>query len=143
MSIAVRPRAVSALAASLIATAGPALAADYSCNNLVPAGSTMICPGFEPNWAIELICEEPVMSSNYIDAFTGDEITETPGNAMVSGENPWTFTTSHGIEGTIAYTPGACQDESDRFTDFTLTTTAQPDFEGTIPDICCRIEENR
>ncbi|WP_099864615.1 hypothetical protein [Pararhizobium haloflavum] len=121
----------------------PANAADYSCNNLVPAGSRMICPGFEPNWAVELICEEPVMSSNYINAFSGDEITETPGNASVTSQDPWSFSTSHGIEGTIAFTPGQCQDESDRFFDFTLTTTAQPDFPGSIPDICCRIESNR
>lgn len=119
------------------------MAADYSCNNLVPAGSKMICPGFEPNWAVELICEEPVMSSNYIDAFTSDAITETPGNAMVSGEDPWTFTTSHGIAGTITYTPAGCQDASDRFFDFTLTVDEQPDYDGMLTEICCRIEENR
>jgi hypothetical protein len=132
------------LACAALLVPGPqALSADYTaCNNLVPVGSRMICPGFEPNWAVELICEEPVMSSNYIDAFTGDEITETPGNAMFISQNPWTFTTSHGIAGTITSTPGQCQDESDRFFDFTLTTTTQPDFPGTIPEICCRIERN-
>lgn len=118
-------------------------ASDYSCNNLVPAGSRMICPGFEPNWAIVLICEEPVMSSNYIDAFSGDGITETPGNAMVTSENPWQFTTSHGIAGSIAATPTGCQDASGRFLDFTLTVSEQPYYDGMLTEICCRIEENR
>ena len=100
----------------------------------------MICPGFEPNWAVEFICDGEEMTSNFVDAFSGSEITYTPGSVTILSEKPWGFSTDHGISGLVAYTPGACQDESDRFFDFTLTTTDMPGYTGQVAPICCRIE---
>jgi len=130
----------AALSLSLISLALPAGAADISCNNLVPLGAKMICPGFEPNWAVEFICAGEEMTSNFVDAFSGSEITNTPGSVTFLSEKPWGFNTDHGISGLVAYTPGACQDESDRLFDFTLTTTAVPGYTGQVAPICCRIE---
>ncbi len=131
----------TALALSLsIFSSSPAWPADPTCNNLVPSGAKMICPGFEPNWAVELICDGEQMSADFVDAFSGDDIVTTPGSVSFLSEKPWAISTSHGIKGLIAYTPGACQDESDRFFDFTLTTTALPDYSDQVAPICCRIE---
>ena len=97
----------SLLAAALAAVAGPGLAADYACEGgLVPAGRTMICSGFEPNWAIRLTCNGGATSSTFIDAFSGAGIEETPGTVTFSSADPWTFETSHPVKGTIAATPG-------------------------------------
>lgn len=115
-------------------------AADFLCNNLVPAGSTMICPGFEPNWAVELVCSGAGMTANFVDAFSGDTITTTPGSVSFASDDPWSFNTNHGVAGTITYTPAACQDESDRTFDYTLSTTSVPGYNGQIASICCRIE---
>ena len=61
------PRCKSAiLAAALVGAIVIPLqtyAADVMCNNLVPGGAKMICPGFEPNWAVEFPCNGPVMTS--------------------------------------------------------------------------------
>ncbi len=122
------------------ATPGPAEAADISCNGLVPLGQKMVCPGFEPNWAIELSCDGSAMSSAFIDAFSGNDIVSTPGSVAFSTSNPWTFTTSHGVAGSIAYTPGGCQDEGDNTHDFTFTPTAAPGLGGPFFPFCCRIE---
>ena len=122
---------------TLIAT-GSASAADLSCNGLVAPGQKMICAGFEPNWAVELVCTGPTMTSNFIDAFSGGGITTTPGTVDFLSEDPWTISTSHGVEGTIAYTPAGCQDESDAVRDFTFTPTAAPGLSGPFFPFCCR-----
>lgn len=125
---------------ALFGVSGSSNAADFSCNGLVPIGKKMICSGFEPNWAVELICSSETMTSNFIDAFSGDGIQTTPGSVSFSLENPWTFTTSHGIAGSIASTPGACRDEGDNVHDFTFTPTAAPGLSGPFFPFCCRIE---
>ena len=127
------------LAATLVAASGAALAADYSCEGLVPAGEKMICSGFEPNWAIELTCNGGATGSNFIDAFSGDSVQTTPGTVTFSSPDPWTFETSHPVRGTIAATPGGCTDESDAVRDFTFTPTAAPGLERPVPQFCCRI----
>lgn len=130
-----------ALSFTVAATAGtPASAADFSCNGLVPLGNTMICPGFEPNWAVKLNCTEDGLSSVFVDAFSGADIVETPGRIAIHSENPWGIDTEHGLTGVIAYTPDGCQDASDRIFDFTLTATAVPGYSGHVAPICCRIE---
>lgn len=125
---------------SLFASAAPAGAADLSCVQLVPSGVKLICPGFEPNWAIELECNQGELTANYIDAFSGDDIVTLAGEVTILSQDPWGFSTSHGVEGLISRTPGACQDESDRIFDLTLTTDAIPDYSGQIAPICCRLE---
>ncbi len=116
-----------------------ALAADMSCNGLLQTGQTMICSGFEPNWALELTCDG-AMSSAFIDAFSGDDIKTTPGSVAFATENPWQLETSHPVKGSIAYTPGGCTDESDAIHDFTFTPTAAPGLPGPFFPFCCRIE---
>jgi hypothetical protein len=130
----------AAVSLGAIVAATPTQAADFFCNHLVLSGAKMICPGFEPNWAVELECRGTGMVSNFVDAFSGDGIVTTPGSVSFSNEDPWTFATSHGVAGSIAYTPSGCQDESDRIFNFTLTTTAVPGFGGQVAPICCRIE---
>lgn len=117
-----------------------AQAADLTCNNLVPSGQKMICSGFEPNWAVELVCAGGTMSSNFVDAFSGSGIITTPGSVTFSTENPWTFSTSTGVSGAIAYTPAGCQDEGDNVHDFTFTPTAAPGLSGPFFPFCCRLE---
>ena len=118
----------------------PAAAADLSCNGLLQPGQKMICAGFEPNWALELTCYGDV-SSTFVDAFSGADIQRTPGSVTFLSENPWQLETSHPVTGTIGYTPGDCQDESDRFFDFTFTPTSAPGLEGQqFFPFCCRIE---
>lgn len=114
--------------------------ADFTCNGLVRTGQKLICPGFEPNWAIELACTGGAMTSNVIDAFSGASIETTPGSVSFSTENPWTFSTDTGVAGAIAYTPGACQDEAEIVHDFTFTPTAAPGLSGPFFPFCCRIE---
>jgi hypothetical protein len=135
-----RKARVSVFLFALVGVSGAGNAADFSCNGLVPFGKKMICSGFEPNWAVELICSTPTMTSNFIDAFSGDGIQTTPGSVSFSSENPWTFTTSHGIAGSIASTPGSCRDEGDNVHDFTFTPTAAPGLNGPFFPFCCRIE---
>lgn len=117
----------------------PAAAADLSCNGLLAPGQKMICAGFEPNWALELTCYGDV-SSTFVDAFSGDSIQRTPGSVTFITQNPWKLETSHPVTGTIAYTPGACQDESDRFFDFTFTPTGAPGLYPPFFPFCCRVE---
>jgi hypothetical protein len=100
----------------------------------------MICAGFEPNWAVELACKGATMRSAFIDAFSGDTIATTSGTVTFSSQNPWIFTTSHPVSGTIAYTPGGCTDEGDNVHDFTFTPTAAPGLAGPFYPFCCRIE---
>ncbi len=118
----------------------PASAADFSCNGLVPIGNTMICPGYEPNWAVKLSCTEEGMSSAFVDAFSGADIVETPGRVAIHSENPWGIDTEHGLTGLIAYTPDGCLDASDRSFDFTFTANSVPGYSGQVAPICCRIE---
>jgi hypothetical protein len=133
-------RLLSALAALSAIVGLPATAADLSCNNLISSGQTMICAGFEPNWALTLSCSGTSMSSTFIDAFSGD-LTETPGTVSFASQNPWTLSTSHGIGGTIAYTPAGCTDEGDFVHDFTFTPTAAPGLSGDLlMPFCCRVE---
>ena len=132
---------ISLLATFLLAGALTAAeAADLSCDGLVPLGKTMICSGFEPNWAVELVCAGPAMTSTFIDAFSGGGITTTPGTAAFASTDPWTFTTSHGIAGSVAATPAGCTDEGDNVRDFTFTPTAVPGLSGPFFPFCCRIE---
>jgi hypothetical protein len=125
--------------ALLLGLASQATAADLACNGLVPSGSSMICSGFEPNWAVELSCDGGKMRSTFIDAFSGDSIRSEPGTVTFSGVNPWTFETSHPVKGTIAYTPAGCTDESDAKHDFTFTPTAAPGLNGPFYPFCCRM----
>jgi len=124
----------------LALAAGPAGAADYSCDGLVVAGQTMICSGFEPNWAVRLTCTGSTMSSQFIDAFSGSGIQTTPGTVVFSSQDPWNFETSHPVSGSIAATPGACTDEGDNVHDFTFTPTAAPGLSGPFFPFCCRVE---
>jgi hypothetical protein len=135
-----RARTVFASMALVGALGAPAIAADFSCNGLVPLGKKMICPGFEPNWAVELLCDSPTMTSNFIDAFSGSGIATTPGSVTFASENPWAFSTSHPVEGSIAYTPAGCTDEGDNVHDFTFTPTAAPGLPGPFFPFCCRVE---
>lgn len=116
-----------------------ALAADLSCNGLLETGQTLICSGFEPNWALELSCDGG-MNSSFIDAFSGDGIQTTPGSVSFASENPWRLETSHPVRGSIAYTPGGCTDESDAVRDFTFTPTAAPGLSEPFYPFCCRIK---
>lgn len=134
-----RKTALLALLCSALNAPAAVQAADLSCNGLVPPGQKMICAGFEPNWAIELICNGG-MTSNFIDAFSGNDIQTTPGSVGFSSENPWRFQTSHGIAGSIAYTPAGCTDEGDNVHDFTFTPAAAPGLSGPFFPFCCRIE---
>jgi hypothetical protein len=126
--------------AVLAAVTQPARAADFTCNGLVPSGQRLICSGFEPNWAVVLACEGATMNSVFIDAFSGDSVVETPGSVTFATENRWSLSTSHGVQGTIAYTPGGCTDESDAVRDFTFTPTAAPGLSGPFFPFCCRME---
>ncbi len=137
----VRSLILSPILATVFASATPpAQSADLICNNLVPPGQKMICAGFEPNWAVEFVCEGETMLSNFIDAFSGSDIQTTTGTVTFLTENPWQFETSHPVTGSIAYTPAGCQDESDRVFDFTFTPTAAPGLNGPFFPFCCRIE---
>ena len=127
-------------AAVLLAAASPAPAADFTCNGLVPSGQRLICSGFEPNWAVVLACEGATMTSVFIDAFSGGSVVETPGGVTFASENPWSIATSHGVEGSIAYTPGGCTDESDAVRDFTFTPSAAPGLSGPFFPFCCRMQ---
>jgi hypothetical protein len=127
------------LAATLAAASAPALAADYACEGLVPVGERMICSGFEPNWAVELVCNGSTMTANFIDAFSGSGVQTTPGTVAFPSQDPWTFETSHPVRGTIAATPGGCTDESDAVRDFTFTPTAAPGLSGPFFPFCCRV----
>jgi hypothetical protein len=135
-----RPLVKPASLALALITAHPAalVAADLSCNQLIEPGQTMICSGFEPNWALELSCDGG-MSTNFIDAFSGDGIQTTPGSITFASENPWQLETSHPVTGTISYTPGGCTDESDAVRDFTFTPTAAPGLSEPFYPFCCRI----
>lgn len=113
-------------------------AADLSCNGLLESGQTMICSGFEPNWALELMCDGD-MSADFIDAFSGDGIQTTPGTVKFTTENPWQLETSHPVTGTIAYTPGGCTDESDAVRDFTFTPSGAPGLSAPYYPFCCRM----
>lgn len=114
-------------------------AADLSCNGLLESGQTMICSGFEPNWALELTCDGN-MSANFIDAFSGDGIQTTPGSVSFASEDPWQLETSHPVTGSIAYTPGGCTDESDRVFDFTYTPSGAPGLSAPYYPFCCRMK---
>ena len=115
------------------------VAADMSCNGLIEPGQSMICSGFEPNWALKLSCDG-AMSASFIDAFSGDGIQTTPGSISFASENPWQLETSHPVTGAIAYTPGGCTDESDAVYDFTFTPTGAPGLSAPFYPFCCRIE---
>lgn len=132
-------KSISAFAFGAAVFVSPATAADFTCNGLVPTGQKMICAGFEPNWAIELMCHGDTMGSNFIDAFSGD-ITETEGMVVFLSEDPWVFETEHPVTGSIAYTPAGCTDEGDNVHDFTFTPTGAPGLSGPFFPFCCRIE---
>ena len=134
------PALTFSLFIGFLALAVPASAADLSCNQLVPSAAKLICSGFEPNWALQLECTQGEMTATFFDAFTQDKIVPTAGDITFLSENPWGFSTSHGVEGLIARTPQACQDESDRIFDLTLTTDVIPGYSGQIAPICCRFE---
>lgn len=139
---AISRRFARPLCLSLALTLGQptaSLAADLSCNGLIEPGQTMICSGFEPNWALKLSCHGE-MSSTFIDAFSGDGIQTTSGSISFATENPWQLETSHPVTGTIAYTPGGCTDESDRVSDFTFTPTGAPGLSPPFFPFCCRTE---
>ena len=136
----IRGALILAVFLGAVAVPGAVEAADLSCDGLVPLGKKMICAGFEPNWAVELVCPGAGMTSNFVDAFSGASIITTPGAVSVSSQNPWTFTTSTGVVGSIAYTPAGCQDEGDNIHDFTFTPTAAPGLGGPFFPFCCRIE---
>jgi hypothetical protein len=135
-----RKALISAVFLGAVAAPSAVAAADFSCEGLVPPGQKMICSGFEPNWAVELVCGDSTMTSNFVDAFSGASIITTPGSVSFSSQNPWVFTTSTGVTGSVAYTPAGCQDESDRIHDFTFTPTAAPGLNGPFFPFCCRIE---
>jgi len=132
-------RSLALASALALLPALPAGAADLACNGLLQPGQTMVCSGFEPNWALELSCYGEV-SSTFVDAFSGDTIQRTPGDVTFLSENPWQLETDHPVTGTIAYTPGGCQDESDRTFDFTFTPTGAPGLNPPFFPFCCRIE---
>jgi hypothetical protein len=132
------PKPIAA-AALLLAIAPCASAADLSCNGLVPSGSSLICAGFEPNWAVELSCSSGAMRSTFIDGFSGDAVRSTAGTITFSSRDPWTFETSHPVKGTIARTPSGCTDESGARRNYTFTPTAAPGLHGPLRPFCCRV----
>ncbi len=134
------PALVFSLFLCSLLPAAPAGAADLSCNQLVPGGAKMICPGFEPNWALELVCQQGELTANFVDAFSQEDIVVSAGDITFLSDDPWGFSTTHGVEGLISRTPQACQDESDKIYDLTLTTDAIPGYTGDIPAICCRFQ---
>lgn len=125
--------------ALLLVQPAASLAADLSCNGLIEPGQSMICSGFEPNWALKLGCNGE-MSAQFIDAFSGDGMKTTPGSISFATQNPWQLETSHPVTGSIDYTPGGCTDESDRVSDFTFTPTGAPGLEAPFFPFCCRVE---
>ncbi|WP_244447215.1 hypothetical protein [Hoeflea sp. BAL378] len=125
--------------ALVLAQPAAALAADLSCNGLVEPGQSLICSGFEPNWAIRLSCDGE-MAAEFIDAFSGEGIQTTPGGISFASEDPWQFETSHPVTGSIAYTPGGCTDESDAVRDFTFTPAGAPGLSAPFFPFCCRID---
>jgi hypothetical protein len=135
-------RSLCPCAVALLALSAPAAAeaADFTCNGLVPLGQKMICPGFEPNWALELVCAGDMMTANFVDAFSGSAIASTPGAVTFTSSNPWTLTTSHGVAGAVSYTPAGCRDAGDNIHDFTFTPAAAPGLSGPFFPFCCRIE---
>ena len=137
MTFARRLAGPAALLLSL-ACSNSVVAADLSCNGLIESGQTLICSGFEPNWALELTCDGG-MNASFIDAFSGDGIQTTPGSISFATEDPWQLETSHPVTGTIAYTPGGCTDESDAVRDFTFTPTGAPGLSEPFYPFCCRI----
>jgi hypothetical protein len=135
-----RLRRLAAVAALIgfACAASPAAAASF-CNQLVPAGSKMICAGFEPSWALELVCSGSGMTSRFIEAYSDPEIT-TAGSVTFLSEMPWRFRTSHGLSGTVRSTPGTCYDDSDRDSDYTLTIMSLPFIDSRPNPVCCRIQ---
>lgn len=127
------------LASTLALTPATSMAADMSCNSLIAPGQTITCSGFEPNWALQLSCDG-MLQSSFIDAFSGDGVQTMPGTVTFMSESPWQLQTSHPVEGTIAYTPRGCTDESDAMRDFTFTPTAAPGLSPPFFSFCCRIE---
>lgn len=123
-----------------LAPASPLYAADFVCDALVPIGQKIVCSGFEPNWAVELVCGGEHMTSTFIDAFSGGSVVTTPGTVAISNWDPWVFVTSHGVKGSIAMTPAGCTDESDAVRDYTFTPTAAPGLSGPFHKFCCRIQ---
>ncbi len=123
---------------AFLAFTAAAQAADLSCDGLVPQGASLVCAGFEPNWAIELKCDG-ALESNFTDAFSGN-ITVIPGDITVLTRSPWQFETSPPVTGSIAYTPAGCTDESDRVYDFTFTPTGAPGLSAPFYPFCCRLE---
>jgi hypothetical protein len=138
--MSIRGALISAVFLGALAAPAAVDAADFSCDGLVPLGNKMICSGFEPNWAVELVCAGSTMTSSFIDAFSGGGIVTTPGSVSFSSQNPWAFSTSTGVAGSIAHTPAGCQDEGDNIHDFTFTPTAAPGLGGPFFPFCCRIE---
>lgn len=124
------------------AAAMPAGAADVSCEGLVVTGQKLTCSSFEPNWALEFTCGGRTMNATFIDAFSGDSIQTTPGTASFTSQDPWAFTTSHGVAGSIEHSPGGCTDESGAARDFTLTPSALPPGSPNVQmhPFCCRME---
>jgi hypothetical protein len=117
------------LSAIVMGSAGgllPASAADLSCDGLVVTGQKLVCSSFEPNWSLEFTCGGRTMHATFIDAYSGSSIQTTPGTATFSSQDPWNFTTSHGIAGSIEMSPGGCTAESGEPRDYTLTPTALP-----------------
>lgn len=141
MSAAARlARILLVVLAGLLCLSGAAASADLSCNGLVPSGRSMICAGSEPNWAIVLRCRAGSMKSAFLDAFSGAGIVEKPGTVIFFTQDPWSFSTSHPVSGTIASTPASCHDESDRTFDFTFTPGQAPGLDGPFFPFCCRID---
>lgn len=131
------PRPAASVPPSSAEPAAPPTLAD--CKSLVPPGGRMVCAAFEPNWAISLTCGATGLASRFTDAYSGNDIVETPGSVTLSKQDPWVLLTSHGLAGSIASTPGACHDDAGVTFDFTLTPTAIPGL--TEPQsACCRIE---
>jgi len=107
-----------------------------SCNNLIPAGAKMSCYGSEPDWALKFVCSGSMMRANFSTSWSG----EKTGTVSFSGQNPWTFRTSHSVVGSIDYTPRGCLDDNAERFDYTLRATAVPELDGRVEPICCRIE---
>jgi hypothetical protein len=124
------------------ATLAPAGAADYSCDGLVVTGQKLVCSSFEPNWSLEFTCDGRTMQATFTDAFSGNSIQTTPGTATFSLQDPWTFTTSHGISGSIEHSPGICTAESGEPRDYQLTPTALPPGSPNVQmhPFCCEMQ---
>ena len=124
-----------------MASAAPAGAADVSCDGLVVTGQADLLElRAELGAGVHLL--RPVDERDLHRRSSGNDIETTPGTVTFTTQDPWAFTTSHGIAGSISQGPGVCTDESGAARDYGLTPTALPPGSPNVQmhPFCCRME---